>query len=78
MKKKVLYISNTEVPYRTKYFNLLSKETILTVLYERKTTSNRNDTWAKSEKPLYKIEYLKGIKYKNEFSYKIKICCFFL
>lgn len=72
-KNKVLYISNIEVPYRTKFFNLLGKECDLTVLYERKQSSNRDATWTSSEQSTYKKEYLSGIKYGNEriFSFSI-------
>lgn len=66
--KKVLYVSNIEVPYRSEFFNQLSKKVDLTVLYERKKSSNRDDKWTTSIKSNYKIKYLKGIKIKNEYS----------
>ena len=34
--KKILYISNIEVPYRVSFFNEFAKHCDLTVLYERK------------------------------------------
>ena len=34
-RKKVLYISNIQVPYRVRFFNLLAEKCDLTVLYER-------------------------------------------
>lgn len=71
--KKVLYVSNIEVPYRSEFFNQLSKKVDLTVLYERKKSSNRDEKWANSVKSNYKIEYLKGIKIKNEYSIDFKI-----
>ena len=73
MKKKVLYISNIEVPYRTLFFNELSKKCDLTVLYERKKSSNRNDKWTTSQKPSFNIEYLDGINIKNENSFSFRI-----
>jgi hypothetical protein len=67
MKKiRVLFISNIEVPYRTRFFNLLGKECDLTVLYERKKTKNRNEEWAKSEDGTYKRIYLHGIEVGHE------------
>ena len=71
--KKVLYISNIEVPYRTEYFNQLSKEVDLTVLYERKKSSNRDDNWTNSVERNFKTKYLKGFKFKNEYSFDLRI-----
>ena len=71
--KKVLYITNIEVPYRIEFFNKLSKKCDLTVLYERKKSSNRDEKWTKSIKSSFKKEYLNGIKIKNEYSFDLKI-----
>lgn len=73
MKTKVLYISNIEVPYRSEFFNQLSKKVDLTVLYERKKSSNRDKKWASSVKSTYKIKYLKGIKINNEYTIDLNI-----
>lgn len=71
--RKVLYISNIEVPYRVKFFNELAKQCELTVLYERKESSNRNKEWSKSISNNYDINYLNGLKIKNEYSLDLKI-----
>lgn len=71
--KKVLYISNIEVPYRVNFFNELSKECDLTVLYERKKSKNRDEKWANSEKIMYKYDFLKGINIKKENSFDLRI-----
>lgn len=71
--KKVLYISNIEVPYRSDFFNRLSQKIDLTVLYERKNSSNRDEKWAHSVKATYKIKYLKGINIKNEYTFDLGI-----
>ena len=70
---KVLYISNIEVPYRSEFFNQLSKKMELTVLYERKKSSNRDEKWASSVKSNYEIKYLKGINLKNEYTLDFEI-----
>ncbi len=72
-KFKVLYISNIEVPYRTKFFNHLGEKCDLTVLYEREQSSNRDTTWAKSEKSTYKKEFLSGINHGREKAFSFKI-----
>lgn len=71
--KRVLYISNIEVPYRTEFFNRLSKQCDLTVLYEREKSSNRDEDWTKSAEANYKIEYLSGINIKNEYTFDFSI-----
>ena len=60
--KKVLYITNKEVPYRVSFFNLLSEKCDLTVLYESPQSISRNEAWAKSVKRIHNTEYLR----KNE------------
>lgn len=58
--KKVLYITNIEVPYRVRFFNELAKYCDLTVLYESRGTEDRNKEWAKSECASHKIKYLRS------------------
>lgn len=71
--KRVLYISNIEVPYRVEFFNQLARHCILTVLYESDSSGKRNENWAKSVKSNHEKIFLNGIKIKNEsfFSFKI-------
>lgn len=71
--KKVLYLSNIEVPYRTVFFNQLNERCDLTVLYERRISSSRDLKWTQSQKKLYKSEYLQGhnISSENAFSFRI-------
>lgn len=70
--KKILYITNIEVPYKVSFFNKLSKQCDLTVLYERRKSKNRNMKWAKSVAIQYKVEYIDGINIGNEFSFSFK------
>lgn len=71
--KKVLYISNIEVPYRVRFFNELAKNCDLTVLYERKKSSNRNPEWAKSESGCYRTKYLRGWGVSRESAFSLGI-----
>ena len=71
--KKVLYISNIEVPYRVRFFNELAKYCDLTVLYEREKSTTRNATWAKSEESRYAMKYLHGINIGGENAFSLKI-----
>ena len=46
---KVLFITNMPSPYRVDFFNELGKLCDLTVLFERRDASHRNENWFKSE-----------------------------
>lgn len=56
--KKVLYLTNIEVPYRVRFFNELAKHCDLTVLYESRGSASRNREWAKSAETLHNVKYL--------------------
>lgn len=71
--KKVLYITNIEVPYRVQFFNELAQSCELTVLYERRKSQNRNQQWAESVQGSYKAEYLDGIDILKENALSLKI-----
>lgn len=70
--KKVLYVSNIEVPYRVRLFNELAKHCDLTVLYERSSSPSRNRNWSESEKPLFKTVFSQGIKIGGENAFSLK------
>lgn len=57
--KKVLYLTNIEVPYRVRFFNELAKHCDLTVMYEKTTVESRNKTWAKSQQTAHNRAFLK-------------------
>lgn len=67
--KKILYLSNIEVPYRVRFLNELARHCELTVLYERQRSSNRDAQWAQSEERSYRVKYLHGIKLGGEYSF---------
>ena len=71
--KKVLYITNIQVPYRVEFFNQLAKECDLTVLYERESSDNRDSEWSTSNKDAYKKVFLNGFKTGRETSFSLKI-----
>ena len=71
--KKVLYLSNIEVPYRVRFFNELARHCELTVLYERQRSANRDAKWTQSEERRYQVKYLHGIKLGGENSFSLGI-----
>lgn len=71
--KKVLYITNIEVPYRVRFLNELARHCELTILCERRKSASRNDAWAKSEQQNFRIKYLKGLKLRGESTFSFGI-----
>ena len=55
--KKILYLSNIEVPYRVRFFNGLAKHCHLTVLYESRGCQKRDPRWAGSEEKQFRACY---------------------
>ena len=71
--KKVLYISNIEIPYRVQFFNELAKHCDLTVLYERRKSDNRDKKWTQSVQGNYRTAYLDGVRVSKENELSLKI-----
>lgn len=71
--KRVLYITNIQVPYRTEFFNQFSKFCDLTVLYERSKSKNRAKNWADQSGIAYRHFFLNGIKIGNENAFSFRI-----
>lgn len=71
--KKVLYLTNIEVPYRVRFFNELSKHCDLTVMYERRKSANRDNKWASGEAKNYRVEYLDGKDVGDEYGFSWRI-----
>ena len=76
--KKVLYITNIQVPYRVEFFNQLAQKCDLTVLYERESSDNRDTKWSKSNKDAYKKVFLDGFKTGRETSFSFRILKYIL
>lgn len=60
--KRVLYITNKEVPYKVKFFNELAKKCNLTVIFGTRNSNNRNEKWAKSINNDFEYYYLSDSK----------------
>lgn len=74
MMKKILYISNIEVPYRAAFFDSLAKECSLTVVYERRKSKNRDADWSKNcDTVRYDRIFLDGMELGNENGFSFRI-----
>jgi glycosyltransferase involved in cell wall biosynthesis len=64
-KLKVLFLVNIPSPYRVSFFNELGKLCDLTVLFERRSSDEREESWHDYNFENFKGIFLKGIKYKK-------------
>lgn len=60
---KILWLTNIPSPYRVDFFNELGKLCELTVLFEKKAASDRDDSWKKFDIKSFTPVFLKGIPY---------------
>ena len=58
----VLYVTNLPAPYRVDFFNELGKQVNLTVLYERKTASDRDIRWKGESAQTFREVFLNGAR----------------
>lgn len=70
---KVLYLTNIPSPYRVDFFNELGKICDLTVLYERRSASDRDKEWKGSKAGRYNEVYLEGINLTADGSLCVEI-----
>lgn len=63
---KVLFLTNIPSPYRVDFFNELGKKCELTVTFEGKTATDRNENWKSDRSRNYKAVYLKGKRISND------------
>lgn len=71
--KRVLYVTNLPAPYKITFFNLLSMEVELTVVYERETASDRDAKWKSESKRNYEEIFLHGKNIGMEASISLEI-----
>lgn len=60
---KILFLTNIPSPYRVDFFNELGKLCELTVIFERQSSSERDDSWKKFNIEHFTPIILKGIKH---------------
>ena len=57
---KILWLTNIPSPYRVKFFNELGKKCDLTVLFEKRGSSERDKSWEKIDDKNFQAVFLKG------------------
>lgn len=68
---KVLFMTNVPSPYRVDFFNELGKYVDLTVVFEKGTSDERDDSWKKYRFDNFKGIVLKGISINTDTA----LCC---
>lgn len=63
---KVLFYSNIPSPYRVDFFNELGKQCDLTVLFELKTSSERDKSWKHNSFQNFRGIFMKGIRIRTD------------
>ena len=57
---KILWLTNIPSPYRVKFFNELGKKCDLTVVFEKRSSSERDESWKKFQSDNFKTIFLSG------------------
>lgn len=70
---KVLYLTNLPTPYRVNFFNELGKYCDLTVLFERRTAKDRDESWLMNSATNFDDIFLESIRIGNDNSLTLKI-----
>lgn len=63
---KVLFLTNIPSPYRVDFFNELGKQCELTVAFEGKTATDRNDKWKADIDKHFNAVFLKGWRVRSD------------
>lgn len=63
---KVLFMANIPSPYRVDFFNELGKYCDLTVTFEGRTATDRDEKWRAAESKNFKAQFMKGIRTKSD------------
>ena len=71
--KKVLFLTNVPSPYRVDFFNELGKYCDLTVVFEKKTSSERHGSWKNYRFDTFKGIFLKGISVRSDAAFCLGI-----
>ena len=66
VRKKILFLTNVPSPYRVEFFNELGKHCDLTVVFEKRTSSERDASWKNYSFDTFKGIFLKGISVRSD------------
>lgn len=63
--RKIVFVTTIPSPYRVRFFNELGKVCDLTVFFEKRSSSERDEEWKKLDIKSFKAVFLKGISVKS-------------
>ena len=66
VRKKILFLTNVPSPYRVEFFNELGKYSDLTVVFEKRTSSERDASWKNYSFDTFKGIFLKGVSVRSD------------
>ena len=64
--KKIIYFTTVPVPYKVAFFEELGKKCELTVVFENKTVSYREDSWMVTKFKNFRAFFLEGLNVKGK------------
>lgn len=64
--KRLLYLTNMPAPYRVEFFNELTRDCNVTVLFEMRTADDRDKRWSSAEKYQFHAIFMKAWYSKGE------------
>ena len=72
-KIEVLWITNIPSPYRVDFFEGLGKKVVLTVLFEKSKSDERDDSWIQDSFNNFNAIIFNGINIRTDSSFNFKI-----
>lgn len=73
---KLMFLTNIPSPYRVEFFNELGKYCDLTVIFERKTSDERDSKWYNNNFKYFKTVFLRGLKIQKNKALSFEIVKF--
>lgn len=70
----VLWVTNVPSPYRNRFFNKLSEQCNLHVVFEKKHSDERDSSWRSEKNISFNFQVLKGLKYSPDKTVSISVC----
>ncbi len=70
---RILWLTNIPSPYRVDFFNELGKKCELTVLFEKRASDERNDSWKKFDVENFNAVFLSGKSVRTDSAFCVDV-----